>query len=89
MRDFILKLLFLIIPLGFFIGGIWLVIQGAQFWLDATLPSEKVVYSLQFSQNSPVTVKVFLPKVIRYQNSPITIDVEVKRKPNFYQMRSM
>jgi len=83
MKDFLGKCLFLIFPLGLFIIGIWLMILGAQFWLDITLPSELQPNPVGFGNNLPISMKVFLPKVIRSQDSPVRLDIEITKQAGY------
>ena len=75
----LIKIIMLVVPLAIVVAGVIFIIQAGRFWLDVTAPSQVQRIGLEWNKPVPLQAVVFAPSSIRPQDSPISVEVEVKQ----------
>jgi len=76
----LIKIIAILVPIIFIVGGIVLIIQAAAFWIDITGPVRVQPLEPSSPIESPFTVQVFVPEKIRPEDSPLSVEVQVKAR---------
>ncbi len=80
MAGILIKIIAILVPIIFIVGGIVLIIQAAAFWIDITGPVRVQPVELSSPMELPFTVQVFVPEKIRPEDPPLGVEVQVKTR---------
>jgi len=75
--NFIIKLLFVIVPATILATGVILFSQAIRFWSDIVGPPKVEPVALTFDQPADIVAVAFVPSSIRPELTPVELEVEI------------